>query len=411
MSSLIGALMALVIFVGFLAALQTTAVPDQNRQTEAARDQTLGDQMRALQAGVAATGADGSPRSASAALGVRYPQLLFLSSPLPGASGSINTSLQRINLTYYGQTDGAPVDRTVAFALVNFPFYEVNLSTLSNFSIYISDLEKDEDIDIRSNGSYYTGNPIRLTRINDPGVSDPRLQVSSTVCNTIYATYFTTPFTIDLLPCEPGLGSGNGGTHVSFTTSAGGGDAASGTYRVAGTHVNASAPGNSTPLNGTSAAVQVFEDNNYLPPASLRYEHGALLRLQGASTVSLANATLLAATHNTTTNTTAITISAVLLDSANRSEGGGETRSLTLTRPDSPQTTTALARNFTLTLETPYPGLWASLFNTTLAASGLVQAGNWTTTQEPQRLILTVDRGTTPRIDLTVATSRVSLDF
>jgi len=100
-SSLVGALLLLAIFVSFIAMLQVHSVPVWNREVEYAHMDLLYDDFSNLKVAVEDSVIYGLPKSASIHMGTRYPPRVLLRNPQSHSSGTLTVVNESwVNISY-----------------------------------------------------------------------------------------------------------------------------------------------------------------------------------------------------------------------------------------------------------------------------------------------------------------------
>lgn len=422
-SSVIGALLVLVALTMLLALLQATTVPGMNKDAEAAHEENVLDEFLTLQEKVDEAGASGVARTTKIEPGTLYPQVPFLYNPVRGTAGSVELLQgQRVYVRYAADVSEVPVSvigRTFCLAgppacdvsIAGAGFSEDDMTSITTFTITITDLSEPGGDRIRmdTTGAEETtvdfdrrsGDDLRIRWGNNGGgCPDPQDIIG----------YFLGPTAIDILACETALGSFSGEVDITFDTT-GGPPVAEGSYTLIGTRA-ASGTQNATPVNATAAFLNLSTNHNYWSPPGpvLRYEHGAVVRSVGSATFMESSSAMLGATHNSTSNITVVSVYVPRLNASNTSFGQRQPLSLRLTPGPLARTVTD-AYNLTLEVETSFPGLWSAYFNDTMNGSGLPAAGNWSVSTGADRARLDIDRGSPPRLNLTVSTATVEAAF
>jgi hypothetical protein len=104
-SSLVGALILLAIFVGFIAMLQVHSVPVWNREVEYAHMEILYDDFSNLKVAVEDSTIYNLPKSTAIHMGTTYPSRAILRNPQRYSSGTLTISNEtRVNISYGGNT-------------------------------------------------------------------------------------------------------------------------------------------------------------------------------------------------------------------------------------------------------------------------------------------------------------------
>lgn len=418
-SEVIGALLVLVALTTLLALMQATTVPGMNKDAEAAHADKVLDEFFSLQEKVDEAGASGVARTAKITAGTLYPQVPFLFNPVQGTSGGVSLLQgQRVYVRYAANASSTPV--SVSGRCFNIGgtggCVDINSATpeessliqITSFTTFITSLEPQPpgnprirlrttglttDLDIEFKN---LGGTLEITWGPGPGCSGTELR----------ALYFVSDMTpIDIM-CKTELSSFMGSVSISFSQ-AGGADPAAGNYSLTGTR-GTSGVQNSTPVNATAAYLNLSTNYNYWsPPGPVpRYEHGAVLRTTGSTTSMTSSSALLSASHDAMTNNTTLSVTVPRLNATNRSVGQREPLSLRLT-PGALSRSQATAFNLTLEVGTPFPGLWSAYFNNAMNASGLPQTGNWSVATGADWARLEIERGSPPRLNLTVSRATV----
>ena len=104
-SELIGVLLILSIFIGFLAMLQVYSIPEWNKEVEYDHFDVVYDDFLKLKTDIEDVSYHGSPKTAIIHLGVKYPNRIILRNPGPGTWGELVISPDKwINVSYNGNS-------------------------------------------------------------------------------------------------------------------------------------------------------------------------------------------------------------------------------------------------------------------------------------------------------------------
>lgn len=405
-SSVIGALLVLVALTTLLALLQATTVPGMNRDAEATHADKVVEEFFSLQEKVDEAGASGVARTAKITAGTLYPQVPFLYNPNPGTSGNVDLRQGQRVLARYAADTTAPFATTVPFTSASFPLGETAIASVSAFTMTLTDISSagPPEITVASSGAY--ASTWSFDRGAGPGANDLIIDwgTNGGGCpdpQTIVG-YFLAPAPVNILACETGLSNFVGTVDLAFTYTGPGNGV--GSYTLAGTR--GVAGGNVTPVNATAAFLNFTANYNYWSPTVLRYEHGAVVRTSGGVPFLTSPSAMLSATHNSTSNNTTVSVYIPRLNATNASVSQRVPLSVRL-NPGPLSRSTATAYNLTLEVGTSNPTLWSAYFSTAMNASGLPTAGNWTVSAGADWARLVIDRGTPPRLNLTVSTATV----
>jgi hypothetical protein len=407
-SSIIGALMALIIFTTFIALLQTTAVPVWNSDAEAAHVSVMEDDFFNMKSKIEDASSTPFTKTAKVTMGPVYPKLILLYNPVSKSSGSLYISSgKKVVLGCFASTSQSVSVTNRSFTQSNFSFSENNMSQITSFSVNLTNLQMSaagskRKIVITTSGAY--ASTVDFWRPDNFGTgNDSNLEITSTSSGTtLILGYFNAPTPINILSLEPGLGAFSGLVGITFSL-LNSPNPASGTYTLAGTR--SMPPQRLTPINDSTSTIRHDPHNKYSTETSYIYENGAIIKLQGNSSMTVSSSGILSVSQNNTSNITYVRVGAILLNSSNYSAGMSDTASIQFSPPATGLSAISVdASNMSLSVDTDYPNLWETYFRNKMNESG-VSSSEWSVVKSTSNVTLSINRGATPRINLTAVKS------